>query len=183
MADLRELDPVIPEALDDRAADNWRALLAIADCAGGEWPSRARDAAIALSSSRAEADSAAGVTLLEDIRDLFDELGTDRLSSEQIIAALVKNEERPWAEWRNGKPITPRGLAKLLKPFAISSGSIRLRSDETPKGYYRDSFEDTFTRYLPTPNSATVPQRAIGAEFDSKKREPRALDVADGHAQ
>ena len=39
----------VPEGLNDRAADNWEPLLAIADRTGGEWPERARKAALALS--------------------------------------------------------------------------------------------------------------------------------------
>src|SRR5262249_17472785 len=42
---LIDADPAIPEALHDRAADNWRALLAIADLAGRDWPALARKAA------------------------------------------------------------------------------------------------------------------------------------------
>jgi hypothetical protein len=43
---LADPDPQIPEALNDRADDNWRPLLAIADLAGGEWPQLARQAAL-----------------------------------------------------------------------------------------------------------------------------------------
>src|SRR6516164_3639408 len=41
---LVDPDPQIPEALNDRAADNWRPLVAIADLVGGEWPQLARQA-------------------------------------------------------------------------------------------------------------------------------------------
>jgi putative DNA primase/helicase len=37
---LRDGRPTMPDALDDRASDSWEVLLAIADRAGGEWPSR-----------------------------------------------------------------------------------------------------------------------------------------------
>ena len=33
---LMAADPAVPEILSDRAADNWRLLLAVADRAGGE---------------------------------------------------------------------------------------------------------------------------------------------------
>ncbi|MBT7097400.1 DUF3631 domain-containing protein, partial [Candidatus Poribacteria bacterium] len=46
---LRDADPVVPAALGDRCADNWRPLLAIADTAGGVWPARACCAASLLS--------------------------------------------------------------------------------------------------------------------------------------
>src|SRR5262249_55495108 len=42
-------DPPVPRELNDRAADCWRPLLAIADQAGADWPEMAREAAIALS--------------------------------------------------------------------------------------------------------------------------------------
>src|SRR5437762_7840615 len=48
-------DSAIPSALSDRAADNWRPLLAVAALAGGTWPVRAYQAAVVLSE-----DSAAG---------------------------------------------------------------------------------------------------------------------------
>src|SRR5206468_198244 len=37
--------PEIPEELNDRAADIWEPLLALAELAGGEWPAKAREAA------------------------------------------------------------------------------------------------------------------------------------------
>src|SRR5262249_37214054 len=40
--------PVLPEAIQDRAADCWEPLIAVADAAGGEWPERARAAAVFL---------------------------------------------------------------------------------------------------------------------------------------
>ena len=38
---LRDAEPDIPSSLSNRRADNWRHLLAIADLAGGSWPTRA----------------------------------------------------------------------------------------------------------------------------------------------
>src|SRR5262249_26392258 len=75
---LQKWDGDVPEALHDRAADNWRPLLAIADAAGGEWPSLARVAAFALTDS--EDDRSLPTLLLRDLRDLFDREGTDRLT-------------------------------------------------------------------------------------------------------
>ena len=40
LAQLKASDPAVPETLNDRAADNWRPLCAIAEVAGGEWPER-----------------------------------------------------------------------------------------------------------------------------------------------
>jgi putative DNA primase/helicase len=50
---LRAADPAT-EGLQNRAADNWRPLLAIADAAGGTWPDRMRKVAIAAVAARSE---------------------------------------------------------------------------------------------------------------------------------
>src|SRR5262249_6910509 len=70
---LSGADPKVPPELHDRAADNWRPLLAIADAAGGEWPERGRRAAIHLTCDGAEPDDAeaSGVLLLSDLREMF----------------------------------------------------------------------------------------------------------------
>jgi Protein of unknown function (DUF3631) len=62
----------MPPSLRNRAADNWRILLSIADDLGhGE---DARGAAIALCANRPDEDP--GVILLNDIR-VFDTMGVD----------------------------------------------------------------------------------------------------------
>jgi putative DNA primase/helicase len=68
----------IPDGLHDRAADNWEPLLAIADRAGGEWPERARKAALALSGHGASEDGSLGVMLLGDIKAIFEQHSTPR---------------------------------------------------------------------------------------------------------
>ena len=43
--DLRDAEPTMPVGLHDRAADNWRPLLAVADVIGEPWSAKARQAA------------------------------------------------------------------------------------------------------------------------------------------
>ena len=144
---LQEAEPDMPAELNDRAADNWRPLLAIADLAGSHWPATARKVAGDISADQLDEDSHR-VTLLADVRAIFQDLDVDRLPSTELVDALGKMEERPWMEWRNGKPITVRQLAKLLKPFGVMPGTIRLASGKTPKGYRREALSDAFSRYL-----------------------------------
>jgi Protein of unknown function (DUF3631) len=54
MPTIAEARPTLPEELNDRAQDNWELLLAIADAAGGHWPQKARQAALALSGEKEE---------------------------------------------------------------------------------------------------------------------------------
>lgn len=57
LEELRSADPEMPAQLHDRAADNWRALFAIADAAGGPWPARARSVAMQLSGNKGETET------------------------------------------------------------------------------------------------------------------------------
>jgi putative DNA primase/helicase len=144
---VRGVDPDMPADVHNRAADNWRPLLAIADAIGGGWSGRARRAVLAATAGRGAEDSVQ-LMLLIDIRSIFNERQTDRLPSADIVAALTVMEGRPWVEFRNDAPISASGLARLLSRYKISPATIRM-GEATPKGYYLSQFEDAFERYLP----------------------------------
>ena len=149
--------------------------MGIAELAGGEWPDKSRAAAKTLSEGDDSEDGAA-VMLLADIKEIFGD--NDRIRSEFLVASLINKEDRPWPEWRRGKPITTRQVAKLLKPFHIIPGTIRLEAGDTAKGYYRSKFEDAFTRYLADPGvlSVTTSQPTeSGALSDFRSVTPETL--------
>jgi putative DNA primase/helicase len=153
---LRGADPHIPDALHDRAADNWRPLLAIADLAGGPWPARARTAVLRLSGEAVEeAGESPRTLLLGDLRTLFTERGANRLSSSDIVAELKRREDRPWPEWSHGRGLSARGLAHLLKPFGIGPRTVR-EGGTVVKGYIRADFFDAWGRYLPCVSVTSV---------------------------
>ena len=62
----------MPDGLHDRALDNWRPLIAIADLAGGAWATGARAAAIALTGVDGDDDPIAE-ELLVDRRSVFED--------------------------------------------------------------------------------------------------------------
>jgi putative DNA primase/helicase len=132
--------------LSNRAADNWRPFFAIADLAGGDWPLTARK--IAEEYEGAKQDQSKRTMLLSDIRGVFAAKPyATRIASIELALELGTIEGRPWAEWRNGKPITAAGLARMLAPFGILSGTRRDGS-ETFKGYLLADFEEAFASYL-----------------------------------
>ncbi|HZR62653.1 MAG TPA: DUF3631 domain-containing protein, partial [Xanthobacteraceae bacterium] len=145
---IRAADPDMPAGVFNRVADNWRPLLAIADAAGGEWPARARRSVQCSGATATGDDQSARVLLLTDLRAIFAERHLDRLSSVEMVAALIAIEGRPWAEWRGGKPLSANSLARMLAPFGIAPETIRTTTG-TPKGYYLAHFDDAFARYLP----------------------------------
>jgi hypothetical protein len=142
---LNGTDPEMPAALFSRLADNWRPLLSIADLAGGDWPERARRIAERLSASRVE--ETVNIMLLEDVRRIFTDRDAEQITTAEMVASLVAMEDRPWPEWRRGKSITPRQLAKLLEPFEIKPDQLWI-SGNKQRGYERGWFSDAFTRYL-----------------------------------
>ncbi len=144
---LAAADPDVPMTLNDRAADNWRCLIAIADLLAGHWPERVRRAAVALSGAAEETEEA-GEQLIADLYALFQEQG-EKLSSEEIVRLLKGLPERPWSEWNDGRGFTQRALATLLKGFRVESRNLKLADGKVRKGYHRDQFEDVFSRYTP----------------------------------
>jgi hypothetical protein len=153
---LKAADPQMPEELNDRQQDNWRPLIAIADLAGYQWPELARKAALALSGEAAVEDDEIGMLLLADLRDIFTRADPDKLMTSVILDDLVKLAERPWSDFKNGKPITARHLAGLLKAFGIKSKVIRVGED-TPRGYLRGDLDPAFERYLSSTPPKTDP--------------------------
>ena len=139
---------MIPDSLHDRAADNWRPLLAIADAIGGAWPELARRAALLLSGVDVVEDRSVQVKLLGDIRGIFDNPKTDKISSANLCGRLTLIEGSPWSEWYRGKPMSQTQLAKQLDRFKIKSKDIRQSEGKNVKGYERAQFDDAFSRYL-----------------------------------
>lgn len=152
--------PPVLEALHDRAQDNWEPLMSIALVAGGVWPERARQAALALT---APDTPSLGTTLLADIRKIFTVGGRDRISTEDLLKALCADAEGPWAEYRQGRPMTPSQLAKQLSEYGVKSQTVRWGS-HTAKGYLLHHFVDVFARYV-ADTSATAGTPSHHSEY------------------
>ena len=175
---LSDADPDVPGELHDRAADNWRALLAIADAVGGDWSQRARSAALALSNSDEGEDQSIGVKLLGDIRAVFVDQIDERISSPDLAAALHAMEDRPWPEYgRARKPISVHQIARLLKPFGIVPRKLRI-GEGSVRGYPITSFNDAFARYLPS-QVGTSEQTAVPCEFSAFFRSEHSSFCSD----
>jgi hypothetical protein len=150
---LTSTRPAMPETLDDRALDLAEPLLAIAARAGGAWPERAEKAVVALLAGR-EAEEDVSTQLLSDIRGLID-AGTvkavDGIAiTSPLLSALEKLDDRPWATWSRGEPMTPHALAKLLRAFDVSTTQRWSKAqDKAVRGYDVEALAGAFARYLP----------------------------------
>src|SRR5262245_15878446 len=168
--------PDMPEEIQDRDADVWEPLIAVADLVGGEWPGRARAAAIALVTAGKEAEPSLGIQLLADARAVFADYQV--LASKTILAKLVEIDEAPWGNLK-GRPLDERGLARRLRQFGIKSKNVRTNFG-VPKGYMRADFEDAWRRYLPRSpgRSATSATSATIVNFQRAGVADDKADVA-----
>jgi hypothetical protein len=155
-AELQVAEPTMPHSLNDRAADAWEPLFAVAELAGDDWPARAEKAALSLSGEQNKEDNNLVTQLLVDIRDVFTD---EQIKSQVLVEKLAAMEGHPWSEFgRNAKPINQNQLARLLKPYKIWPGTIRVESGPkgTAKGYRLAQFTEVFARYLPDSGNETV---------------------------
>ncbi len=154
---LKTNRPQVPNINNDRAADNWFPLFAVAVTLGDKWFKNAELALQQLNISDIAEESVATM-LLADVKHIFEAQQTDKIHSDDLVNSLNELEERPWNEWKNNKPLTKNSLAKLLKPFGVKPKQLRIDKDNK-NGYHLLNLKDTFARYLPnTPvqSSATL---------------------------
>jgi len=170
--------PSMPDALKDRQQDVVEPLLAIADLAGAAWPQRARGAVMEILTSEEADDPSTGLQLLRDILAIFDDLQPDdvepdRISSGELVRRLAAIEGSPWPEYSRGNPISPTGVARLLRQYVSRGGhrvrpkNIRLENGKVVKGYERAQFEDAWERFLSLP--------AFGAATDATTLTPQTF--------
>lgn len=127
-----------PEIIPDLSDREWEIsspLIAIADEIGaGEEARRAITTLIV--SGRADSNAPTpNEILLGDIRDLFDQTGSTKLFTQQIVEHLG---DRAWNH---------KTLSCKLSVFGVKSKKIRV-GNTVSQGYTRESFEDAWRRYL-----------------------------------
>ena len=138
--ELSAASPDLP--VEDRAADTWEPLIAIADAAGGHWPQSAREACTTLV-HRADQNhdtASVGIRLLTNIKTVFDELGEPFMSSADLVDFLRALDDAPWTRI----DLTANKLANYLHPYGVKPGH---NTEKTARGYRLEQFADAFERY------------------------------------
>lgn len=138
---LADAQPKMP--VEDRAADTWEPLVAVADLAGGHWPgwSRRTVLAIVAAEDAAEAEASLGIRLLDDVRTIFTEWTVGFMASQDLVNALGKVEDAPWRD----QGLTTRRLSDLLRPYGIKPAR---NTTGATRGYRIEDMTESFTRYL-----------------------------------
>jgi putative DNA primase/helicase len=130
---LRDIEPSAPkelEAVSDRAADAWDPLFSISDTAGGEWPRRAREVALALVGIDVDdqADGDIDVELLSDINHVLracdsfaptpEQLKNNKHIAVEALEALRQGAEQPDGGGGQTRRIVGLGAEQLTNALA-----------------------------------------------------------------
>lgn len=134
-----------PAIGNDRAVDNWLPLFTISNQVSKNWHEKCKQAYRLLEKNGKDPELV--TVLLQDIRAIFSNHGSDKISSAELVLKLVSDKDKPWCEVRNGRAMSQHKLAEMLKLYGIKPKAIRIPPG-TPRGYDRGQFTDTFDRYL-----------------------------------
>jgi putative DNA primase/helicase len=146
---LRDANPEPAPGFTNRIKINWKMLLAIADLAGGDWPKRARTAALELEVGRDEPSE--GKRLFAALQDIWGD--RDEIISADSCAALNADPTSEWCNFRGKGPISQAQFAALLRPYEIFPVLLHptKRADLSRHGYRRAQFENAWARLLQKP--------------------------------
>lgn len=160
---LRQSRPEVPSSLNDRAADNWEPLLAIADLGSEKWKREARISAEKLACKESDPEDGGSLLLAElehllhegNLRPTPDSEGREILPSREIVDALLEDKASRWQEWgRKRVPITQAGVSRLLRKFGLRSERPRVPSRGSKKvsGYAAQPLREAIKRYVRVKN-------------------------------
>jgi hypothetical protein len=141
---LEHAEPAMP--VEDRAADTWEPLVAVADLAGARWPDHARAAAVSLAGGDDPGETSLRLRLLTDCRTAFGD--EQALPTTVLLDRLKADAEAPWAGY-GVHGLSAMKLGALLREYDIRSANIRFGDGTQAKGYQRADLLDAWTRYCP----------------------------------
>jgi len=172
-----DCEPDTPECLNDRAADCWRPLLALADLAGGKWPQRVRKAILSLANDEAD-ESETPIRLLRNIGEILSSLDDDVIETRTLLERLHDYDE--WAHYGYAdKPLNAHQLARLLRPFGVRPVKTR-----TIRGYDAADLRAVITKYCPPPpgESATSATHDVNHDRKATYSDPQSATQSGGGA-
>ena len=133
------------EFLEDRESDNWASVFAIAAVAVPDRFEEIKQIALRLGKAKnaLDADDSDSIRLLSDIRNILSSDDSTKISTSHLISKLKAIDESPWDE--NFTAVT---LARILKPFNVTSKQLWMGGEKNVRGYEHDDFKPVFDSYL-----------------------------------
>lgn len=115
-------------------------------------------------------DDDLGVTLVSDLERVWPN-SEPEVATKTLLDGLWELVDAPWATFgRQGKGLTGKALANLLRPFGVKPGPVSVKAHHDTRGYRRAQFEDAWSRYCEgsrprVPSVPAVP--SLGPQGDS----------------
>ena len=166
-----EARPQMPHGVEDRDADCWESLLAIADIAGGQWPKRARAAAVGLVAVTRDVEPSLNIRLLSDLRTIYTKnhelvavAVPPGLATKMVLAELCKLEDAPWKSIKD-KPISDNQLSRRLRQYEIKPKNLHPLGANECKGYHLADLKEVWRRYLPPPEKPVEAVEPVVSEL------------------
>lgn len=144
---MRDVWPDLPDSITDRAADVWEPLIAVADAAGGSWPSLARTTALFMLDEQSKKPATLSIQLLSDIRTAFGD--RHAVTTAALLDELCALETSPWGTLFKGNRIDSRYLARTLSKYDVQTNNTVRIGETVAKGYAVHHLADAWLRYLP----------------------------------
>jgi hypothetical protein len=147
----------MPQGLDNRLAQLWRPLLAVADSAGKEWPKLARASAVWTIKDRPDTNP----RIIADLAFVLENDGNLKAAirskgrgsvvpTSDLIDALCRIEDGEWSGTQGRRRLTSRRLGETLKQYDLHLGHRFGRGDDrTPRGLLLAEVENKIARYAP----------------------------------
>ena len=119
--------------------------------------------------------------LLVDLRAVFHNEGDPpALATRSILHALHEMDSRPWSRYERGKPLSPQGLARVLKPFHKLGSRVGYRR-LGPQRVAGRSNRPTDRR--PASGDLTLTHRCTTASGPTARASTEAIGAASASAQ
>jgi hypothetical protein len=134
--------------LEDREADIWEPIFAIASIAVPKRLDELKQIALSLSSEKLQldVDESLGIRLLADIRTVFEKSKWERITTDGLLDRLRALPESNWSE------LNAVRLARMLRPFKIAPRQLWFE-DGNFRGYELEDFAASSKRIFHHRNS------------------------------
>ncbi|WLP92508.1 DUF3631 domain-containing protein [Gordonia sp. NB41Y] len=173
--------PELPDGVEDRPAEVWEPLVAVADAIGGKWPERARAACSSFVFAKSADGPSLGVELLTAIHEIMHKRRVNDITTAALLTAIKNMRDMsPWPPSRGD--LEPATLAALLRPFDVVPQQFKVNGKKV-RGYRRygdGGLYDAFARYVDgsdspdtEPGSVPAPARTSIVHIDRTGQQPR----------
>jgi hypothetical protein len=157
--DIKGLKVDVPDGCIGRLKEIWRPLKRVAVMAGGDWPQRCDRLIeqhvedVRLQQDSDLANKPAGLVLLEDLHQVFDNYANDGriIPTKTMVGDLIMHNPAVWGlesayGRKSGSPLTVQRFGRLIHQ-ATREKPQRMPGGGRERGYTRSQFESTWKRF------------------------------------